>query len=188
MIDNAATLWADGSFRKDTWKLREEAAPVAGDVIITLADWQDEEAIWRGHDGRLGLSVHGGDDIDAVAEILENFDLVVVNFPSFSDGRAFTLARLIRDKYAFEGAIRARGAYILDQMPMLMRCGVSEFEVSSAAVRAGLKRGAWPDMPRYYQFALDGTGKAARTRPVDAKRPWLSLGVLSDDARSLNAA
>lgn len=188
MIDYAANLWANGSFMKDTWKNREDADAVARDIIITLADWQDEAGNWRAHDGRLGLSIHAGDDIDAVAEILENFDLVVVNFPSFSDGRAFSIARLIRDKYAFDGAIRARGAYILDQMPMLMRCGVSEFEVSSTAVRAGLKRGAWPDIPRYYQFALDGVGNTARTRPVDAKRPWLAVSIVSDEARTRTAA
>ena len=78
---------------------------------------------------------------------------------------------MIREKFGFEREIRARGAYIIDQMPMLTRCGVTSFDVSSDAVKAGLDRGLWPDMPRYYQHALD----AGRITYVDAKRPWLSV-------------
>lgn len=181
-----ATIWENGSFYKDSWTVLREGEAPKGDTIVTFAEFTAGD--WDSYSGRLGLSVHAGDDIDLIAQHLERFDLVVVNFPAFSDGRAFSIARLIRDKYDFSGEIRAKGAYILDQMPLLLRCGVTTFEISSDAVRSGLERGAWPDIPRYYQFALDGAGNAARTRAVDAKRPWLSVNIVSDVAEAARSA
>lgn len=181
-----ATIWENGSFYEDSWNTLVEGGERTGDLIIGFADYDVDD--WSSHQGRLGLSVDAGDDIEAIAAKLDRFDLIVVNFPSFADGRAFSIARLIRDKYAFDGEIRAKGAYILDQMPMLQRCGVTTFEISSDAVKTGLKRGAWPDVPRYYQFALDGEGNQSRVRHVDTKRPWLSVNIVAEDAAQLSAA
>lgn len=169
-------VWTNGLFEANSWTEFDGENKLSGDVIISLEDWQS--GAWTDHDGGLALSVAASDDIDVVANVLEYFDMVVVNFPAFANGTAFSIARLIRDKFSFEGEIRARGAYIIDQMPMLERCGVTSFEVSSDAVKAGLDRGLWPDMPRYYQHAMD----AGRITNVDAKRPWLS--VVSGDAGS----
>jgi len=179
-------IWKNGSFYNDSWNTFEDEGERNGDLVITLADFVADD--WSAHQGRLGLAVENGDDIEAIAGALDRFDLVVVNFPSFADGRAFSIARLIRDKYAFAGEIRAKGAYILDQMPMLQRCGVTTFEISSSAVKAGLERGAWPDVPRYYQFALDGKGNEARVRYVDAKRPWLSVSIVAEVEAQRSAA
>ena len=185
-----ATIWEHGSFYKDSFKTFEEGAErpsdLAGDLIIDLATFEAHD--WSSHEDRLGLIVHAGDDIEAIAAKLDAFDLIVVDFPSFADGRAFSIARLIRDKYEFDGEIRAKGAYILDQMPLLQRCGVSTFEISSDAVKTGLERGAWPDVPRYYQFALDGEGNQARVRHVDAKRPWLSVNIVAEGVAERSAA
>lgn len=181
-----ATIWESGSFYKNSFTAFDEEGENAGDLILTLADFEARD--WSSHDGKLGLAVDVSDDIEAVAAKLDAFDLIVVNFASFADGRAFSIARLIRDKYEFSGEIRATGAYILDQMPLLQRCGVSTFEISSEALRTGLERGAWPDVPRYYQFALDGEGNSARVRPVDTKRPWLSVNIVAEDASERSAA
>lgn len=181
-----ATIWESGSFYEDSWITFEEDSERSGDLIISLVDFENGD--WSSHEGRLGLSVHAGDDIDVIVANLDKFDLIVVNFPNFADGRAFSIARLIRDKYAFDGEIRAKGTYILDQMPMLQRCGVTTFEISSDAIKTGLERGAWPDVPRYYQFALDGEGNHARVRHVDTKRPWLSVNVSSTSEFARSAA
>lgn len=181
-----ATIWKTGSFHTDSFQTFEEGMERTGDLIITYPEFTEHD--WSSHEGKLGLSVHASDDIEAIAATLDAFDLVVVNFPAFSDGRAFSIARLIRDKYQFSGEIRAKGAYILDQMPILQRCGVTTFEISSEAVKAGLERGAWPDVPRYYQFALDGEGNHARVRHIDTKRPWLSVNVAAENAAQQNDA
>jgi len=162
-------VWTNGLFEANSWAEFDGENKRSGDVIISLEDWQS--GAWTDHDGRLALSVAASDDIDVVANVLEYFDMVVVNFPAFANGTAFSIARLVREKFGFKREIRARGAYIIDQMPMLERCGVTSFDVSSDAVKAGLDRGLWPDMPRYYQHALD----ADRIAHVDTKRPWLSV-------------
>ena len=175
-------VWTNGLFEANSWAEFDGENKLSGDVIISLEDWQS--GAWADHEGRLALSVAASDDIDVVASVLEFFDMVVVNFPAFANGTAFSIARLIRDKFGFEREIRARGAYIIDQMPMLERCGVTSFEVSSDAVKAGLDRGLWPDMPRYYQHALD----AGRIASVDAKRPWLSVANAEASSQQRSAA
>ncbi|MEO1066339.1 MAG: DUF934 domain-containing protein [Pseudomonadota bacterium] len=180
------TIWKNGQFFEDTWIFAGEGDVPAGDVVLGVEALETLAA--QDHAGKLGLDVHPGDDMDAIAALLAKVDLVVVNFPAFSDGRAFSLARLIREKYGFEGDIRAKGAFILDQMPMLERCGVTSFDISSEAVATGLRRGDWPDMPRYYQHALDGEGATSRIRAVDPKRPWLSVNVAGENIYERTAA
>ena len=175
-------VWTNGLFEANSWTEFDGENKRSGDVIISLEDWQT--GAWTDHDGRLALSVGAFDDINVVASVLEFFDMVVVNFPAFANGTAFSIARLIREKFGFEHEIRARGAYIIDQIPMLKRCGVSSFEVSSDAVKAGLDRGLWPDMPRYYQHALD----ADRIVHVDTKRPWLSVVTAEAHSEQRSAA
>lgn len=176
------TVWTNGIFVEDNWVSFEEGVQVEEDMIITLADWQSGK--WTDHAGRLALSVEASDDIKAIADVLDYFDMVVVNFPAFANGTAFSIARLIRDKYNYQHDIRARGAFILDQMPLLERCGVTSFEISSPLVKAGLKRGAWPNIPRYYQHALDGD----RISYVDQKRPWLSVVDIDGNLKSTRTA
>lgn len=187
------TVWKNGSFYEDAWHYLEADwsclttdKVLSGDVVMRLSDWNACD--WSSHDGRLGLEIHADDDLDIISKDLEKFDLIVVTFPAFSDGRAFSIARLLRDRFGFQGEIRAKGAYILDQMPLAERCGITTFEISSEAVRTGLSRGAWPDMPRYYQHALDGEGDKARTRSLDPKRPWLSVNIALDETQERTAA
>ena len=187
-----ALIWENGRFCEDSW-LNLEAEEnldtlqdVKGNIILS---WRQFNRIdYKSHKGKLGLCVHVGDDLEEISKSLAKFDVIVVNFPAFADGRAFSIARLIRDKYGFKGDIRANGVYILDQMPMLQRCGVTSFIISSDAVKAGLERGLWPDIPYYYQKALDGEGNRARTREVAGKRPWLSLNTVLDNDKAHQSA
>ncbi len=186
-------IWENGRFYEDCWlnfDTEETVEASVGKEDNILVNWkQFQENGYEERKGKLGLSIHAGDDLLEISKELEKFDLIVVNFKAFADGRAFSIARLIRDKYGFKGDIRANGAYILDQMPLLQRCGVSSFNVTSQAAKAGLERGIWPDIPYYYQKALDGAGNQARTRSVSTKRPWLSVNtILDSDAARQSAA
>ncbi|MEM8794755.1 MAG: DUF934 domain-containing protein [Pseudomonadota bacterium] len=174
-MTETVTLWKDGRFFKDSFKLAE-AGETSGDLIISADEWLSGD--YANHNGRLGLSLQASDDIEALSKDFERFDVIVVNFPGFANGTAFSIARLVRDRHGYSGAIRASGAYILDQMPLLLRCGVDHFEISSDAVRTGLQRGSWPDLEIRYQHALDGDD----TSELDAKRPWLTAVFEADDA------
>ena len=62
-------------------------------------------------------------------------------FPKFSDGRAFSTARLLRDKHGYAGELRAVGNVLSDQIPFMRRVGFDAFEVTHAPTRRALARG-----------------------------------------------
>lgn len=70
---------------------------------------------------------------DAAAEdiifALPNLEMIVLHFEVFADGRAFSQAKLLRDRYGFTGDIRARGDVIRDQLAFMHRCGFNQFEI-----------------------------------------------------------
>jgi uncharacterized protein (DUF934 family) len=88
--------------------------------------------------GKLGsnlasiLVLDAGDEVAAAASRIHEFDAVFIRFPVFSDGRGFSTARLLREKYGFKGEIRAVGHFILDQIPYLLRVGFDAFAVTHA--------------------------------------------------------
>ncbi|QAB00903.1 MULTISPECIES: DUF934 domain-containing protein [Agrobacterium tumefaciens complex] len=75
----------------------------------------------------VGVYAPAGTTGDGLAPFLKRLDLVVVEFPKFRDGRGFTLARTLREKYNFKGDIRAIGYILPDQFSALVRCGFSSF-------------------------------------------------------------
>ena len=53
--------------------------------------------------------------------------LIILDFPKFTDGRAYTQARLLRERLGYTGELRASGAVFIDQLPFLLRCGFDSF-------------------------------------------------------------
>lgn len=68
-------------------------------------------------------------DVEALADKLDTLHMVRIDFPSFADGRGFTLARLLRLR-GYKGRLRARGHVIADQYAMARRSGFDEVEIS----------------------------------------------------------
>ena len=115
----------------DPWLLVDETADIAGRsmVIVPMARLEEALAAWpKGHRG-LGVNVPNDAPVEALAPHLARLDIVTVNFPSFSDGRAFSQARSLRHVHRFNGSIRARGRFIPDQYAMLLQSGVDSIEV-----------------------------------------------------------
>ncbi|MEL6102024.1 MAG: DUF934 domain-containing protein [Pseudomonadota bacterium] len=65
------------------------------------------------------------------AEIPLSAEIIRVDFPSFSDGRGFTIARMLRLQ-GYRGRLRAKGHVIADQYAMARRAGFDEVEISQA--------------------------------------------------------
>lgn len=121
----------------DNWQYLEEGQDCPnGDIVIDLAYWLENKAALNSHQGKLGLSVIGNEDIEAFSADLTNFELIVITIPTFNDGRGYSLARLIRDNFNFTHEIRATGEILPDQMFYLSRVGFDSFEIEDANLAA----------------------------------------------------
>ncbi len=75
----------------------------------------------------LGVLVPSGTGPETLVPWLKALDLVLVEFPKFRDGRGFSIGRVLREKYGFQGDIRATGHFLPDQFLFLQQCGFTSF-------------------------------------------------------------
>ena len=80
--------------------------------------------------------------------------VIAINFPKFVDGRGFSLARLLRERYGYQGEIRATGEIIRDQLYLLQRCGFNAFEFGEEVDLAEASK-SLADFSDAYQVAAD---------------------------------
>lgn len=145
---------AEGLLADPFLPLADDAALTPGQpVLVTLEQW----AAVADHDGPIGLKVPNTLDPALVSDKLPRLALVVLEFPKFTDGRAYSQARLLRDRYGFTGEIRATGAVLRDQILYMARCGFSSFEIDRADAVARVKA-ALRDYSIVYQPAADQSG------------------------------
>ena len=124
-------LLKDGKVAADSWApLSEGTEMPQGDVIVTLEQWQAGRERLRGHNGRLGLRLKSDQSPAQLADDLQHFALIALEFPRFGDGRAYSYARLLRERYAFKGELRAVGNVLRDQLLFMLRCGFDAFEIA----------------------------------------------------------
>ena len=90
--------------------------------IVTLAQWQTVRGSWPA-EAAVGLVVENDVDIESIAADLPRFALVSLRFPKWTDGRAYSQARLLRARFRFAGEIRATGEVLVDMLPLLARTG-----------------------------------------------------------------
>jgi len=124
-------LLKNGEIVADDWAALAEDGTLSseGNVIVTLEQWQQQRERLRGHNGRLGLRLKSDQSPAEIADDLGHFDLIALEFPRFGDGRAYSYARLLRERYGFTGELRAVGNVLRDQFPLMLRCGFDAFEV-----------------------------------------------------------
>jgi len=118
--------------RWDILRLAEGQAADALDLtgealIVPLPVWlsRREEIIARKQP--FGVWLDSSEGPEAIAGDLEHFALIAVNFPKFTDGRGFSIARLLRERYAYRGEIRAIGDVLQDQLFFMKRCGIDAY-------------------------------------------------------------
>lgn len=128
-------LIKDRAVIDDAWTLLRDAAALADipdgvPVIVPLALWRDRRAALCAR-GEVGVWLKPDDDPGELAGDLARLPLIAVDFPQFTDGRGYSAARLLRDKYAFAGELRAIGDILRDQLYYLHACGFDAFVVRS---------------------------------------------------------
>jgi uncharacterized protein (DUF934 family) len=148
--DPAGTIWHQGAFRNDPWAQAGEPLPDRP-VIVSRKRWLAERAQLMGRNAPLGLRLEAGERIDDLGPDLARFSLIALAFPTFADGRAFSTARLLRDKYAYRGELRAVGNVLSDLIAFMRRVGFDSFEVTHGPTRRALSEGRIAEVSLCYQ-------------------------------------
>jgi uncharacterized protein (DUF934 family) len=99
-----------------------------GALIVSLELWRARRDELIARDDELGLWLDADVPVDDVADEVEHFDLIALDFPHFKDGRSFSKARLLRERDVFTGRLRAVGDVQYDQLYFMARCGFDGFE------------------------------------------------------------
>ena len=86
------------------------------------------------------LVLDNTEDVTKLGERLEGVTLIVLNFPKFTDGRAYSQARLLRERMGYTGELRASGQVYIDQIPFMLRCGFDSFATSQKGFAEALAK------------------------------------------------
>lgn len=166
------TLFKDGQFRADPWRDWAEGDDPAHVryTHVPLPIFRDHRAIFAASPHPIGLRLDPGDAIEDVAEDLGVFSSIAIAFPAFTDGRGYSTARLARERYGFDGEIRAVGDVLIDQVPFMRRCGISAFSVTNPATRTALEEGRMAEVGLYYQ-PTGAKEVPVGTRPFLRRKP-----------------
>ncbi|HSX53970.1 MAG TPA: DUF934 domain-containing protein [Sphingomonas sp.] len=119
----------------------------------------DEPAVtldsFLGQSNATAVRIESGEDARALLPHLDRLSLVEVSFPKFRDGRGYSSARILREA-GYTGELRAQGDVLVDQIPLMRRCGFDSFApeapVDEATLTASLAR---------YEFVYQGAADSA---------------------------
>ncbi len=114
----------------DNWRYAGEPAGEQDPLIVPFKEFRANPARWRSYAGPLGVTVSPAEKIEELAEDIARFEIVVVEFPTFSDGRGYSHGRVLRTRLKFEGELRAAGVVKQDHLFFLARCGFDSFELA----------------------------------------------------------
>lgn len=126
---------------------------------VSLEDWRANRFA---HAEATALFIPNDADITELRCDVSGFSTIILEFPAFKDGRAYSQARLLRDRIGYTGEIRARGDILRDQLLYMVRCGVDGFEVEGAGAAAGDT--ALKEFSFVYQAASDGAAPVWKRR------------------------
>lgn len=167
MTHAQTNLFKDGTFKPDPWRAWAEG-DAAADVRYThvpASIFLSERETFLASNHPLGLRIDPGDKVEDLAGDLSRFASIAINFPAFTDGRGYSSARLLRERYGFSGEVRAVGDVLTDQVPFMRRCGIDAFVVTDKATRAALEKDALAEVSLYYQPVGSGGEVPEGTRP-----------------------
>ena len=147
----------DGRIAPNEWlSLGDDTAlPAGGKVIVSLKRFRAERAALDGSGVAIGVRIPNTEDVASLAQELGAQPLIAVEIPKMADGRAYSQARVLRERYAFRGEIRAQGDVLHDQLFHMSRCGINAFELRADQDAQDCLR-AFSDYDLAYQRAADG--------------------------------
>lgn len=119
---------------KDDWVRyeRSRCMGVARRLLVSRRDLEKYPGYFQRARFELGLDLEPADEIADIADWLPRLVLVCLNFSAFSDGRAFSQAKLLRERFAYRDDIRACGEVVRDQLSFMQRCGINQFMLAGS--------------------------------------------------------
>lgn len=133
-------LIKNNSVIQDDWDALPKDASVdqvTARCLVPLKLWLSDKASLRERLPEIGIWIDSDEDVEELPEEdRHQLPVIGVNFPAFADGRGFSTARILRDRYGYQGEIRALGHFMRDQLFFLQRCGCNAFAPTNP----------WPDL------------------------------------------
>jgi uncharacterized protein (DUF934 family) len=117
-IDTATDPWRDAPNDPDA---AANLTP-SSHTLLTAEQWQAAQAHWPA-EAPVGLRLPNTVDVESLRSSLQKLEVIALHFPKWTDGRAYTQARLLRARFGFRGEIRALGEVLVDMLPLLQRTG-----------------------------------------------------------------
>ncbi len=151
------TLIRNGQLVDDVYTDARDLDLIPADrpVIVSLQQWQTHRDVLLAGERQLGIRLQSDQSPSLVAGDLKHFTVVALEFPKFRDGRAYTHARMLSERFAFGGEVRAVGDVLQEQLDYMQRCGFDAFEIV-ASDPIGTWQAVRNDHTVWYQATGDG--------------------------------
>ena len=152
------------------WQHWPDDRPLADEdtaVIVGIERFRRERLTLLARRGGLGVLLAPGDDAAELALDLGSIAVIALDFPVYSEGRGYSTARLLREKYGYTGEIRAVGSVSRDRLRFMQRCGIDafEFDAGDDAGTLAAARAAFEEIRIDAQPANDGGALLFRQQP-----------------------
>lgn len=135
----------------------------AGAVLVPLAVWTARKDELLARSTPVGVWLEAGEGPEAIVADVDKLSVIGVNFPKFVDGRGYSTARLLRERFGYQGEIRSIGEVLQDQLFLMARCGFDAFALrADKNIEKAL--GAFETFKAPYQAAVDQTQPLFRRR------------------------
>lgn len=137
--------------------------PAGVPLIVSLEQWQSHREALQAQGQPIGLRLRSDQPPRLVAADLPLFAVVALEFPKYRDGRAYTHARMLRERLGYQGEIRAVGDVLQEQLNFMQRCGFDTFDVAGPDPERAWRTVAG-DHTVWYQATGDGRPRALDRR------------------------
>jgi uncharacterized protein (DUF934 family) len=149
-------LIKNGALAENLFTDVADGAPLPdGPAIVSLKRFLAERETLLTRNAPLGVRLKSEESPKTLGEDIQRLSLIVLEFPKFRDGRAFSWARMLRTRLGFRGEIRAAGDFLYDQIAFMTRVGIDSFEVSEKITLELFQR-ALREVRFAYQPSADG--------------------------------
>ncbi len=149
-------LLKDGKIVDDVWAFVEDGHELSpgGCIIVSLGRFLSEHDQLLARNRSIGVRLTNTDDPALLVPFLDQLHLIELQFPKYTDGRAFTQSQLLRRRHGYKGEIRATGQVLRDQLRLMIRSGFDAMVIDEADAEAVYDISAH-EFSEFYQAASD---------------------------------